>query len=241
MTSLMGRMRSAAVVLALWTVPTPALAAEVEFGWTGSVATVDPSFAAALPPDSGLAPGATVWVSYVFDDTVPDANPGDATVGEYPNALVAYTLQVGNLVFRHTPGGSPNTIGVYPQAGFESYQALNSVTASPAVPGYANLDSDVFFGSQQSGLLPDDSLPLSPLDPPQWEIATTGLTDGGSTTLFDADLTSICVGACQPTPPPAPVPLDERWPLAVLILACGVVLLAKTPSRGRARRMPAAT
>jgi len=216
-----GIVAALAVLIAVaW--PGLAAAAQVEFGWSGTVTSVNPAFAAALPPGSGISVGAQAWVVYVFESTTPDASPGDPMLGDYQGALVSYRLQVGGLVFSRAPGTLPNEIVVVPQTGFESYQALSAVDASQPIPGFSVLDSDVFFISQMGGgILTGDSLPLTPFDPLAWDLATTGLTDGASTTLLDVELGAVCLGVCQPSTPPSPVPLGWGSGLAAVLAAAG--------------------
>ena len=202
--------------------PGLAAAAQVEFGWSGTVTSVNPAFAAALPPGSGISVGTPAWVVYVFESTTPDLSPGDPMLGDYQGALASYRLQVGSLVFSRTPGSPPNEIVVLPQTGLESYQALSAVDASQPIAGFSVLDSDVFFISQMGGgILAGDSLPVTPLDPLAWDVATTGLTDGASTTLLDIELGAICLGACQPSAPPSPVPLGLGSGLAAMLAVAG--------------------
>ncbi len=72
--------------------PRAGWAAEIEFGWSGTVSSVDPGLAAALPPGSGIEPGATAFVAFVFESTTPDADPLPTT-GDYQGALLSWTLR----------------------------------------------------------------------------------------------------------------------------------------------------
>lgn len=208
-----------------------ASAAEIEFGWSGTVINVEAGFAAALPPGSGVTVGAPVFVKYVFESTTPDIDIS-GTLGDYPNALVSWSLQVGDFIFTQDAGGATNEIDVVLQMGLVIYEAIESVVASPPIPGQTNLESDVFFLSLTSGQLPNDSLPLvqSELDPtdPGWDIASTGILDGAGTLLIEADLDAICTGACQP-PLPVTVPSGGGTGLVVVLGAIGWLAACRPP------------
>jgi hypothetical protein len=203
-----------------------ASAAEIEFGWSGTVSSLDPALAAVLPPGSGVLPGANGWVRYVFESTTADADPGDPDTGAYPGALRSWSLQVGSYLFRFDAGGSVNTIDVLIDPFLTLYEATASVTATPPLSGFPALNSDVLFLSLQSDALPDDSLLLSPPDPtdPKWDIPAAAIIDPATaTTLIDIDLTAICTGACQPGPPSPPVPMPVPG-AAIAVLGAGLVL-----------------
>jgi hypothetical protein len=199
----------------------PAPAAEIEFGWSGTVIVVDPSLAAALPPDSGIAPGANAWVAFVFESTTPDANP-DPSHGDYPGALVSWTLQVGSFVFTRDAGGPTNQIEILRDPLLTVYQSASSVVATPPLPGFPTVESDVLFLSFEPSPLPSDELPLAPLDPAVWDDSLAGILDPATgDPLIDIDLTAICTGACQP---PLPEPVPMLGPLAHCVAAIALLL-----------------
>ena len=214
-----------------------ASAAEIEFGWSGTVTTIEAGFAAALPPGSGITVGAPVFVKYVFESTTPDLE-ASGTVGDYQNALVSWSLQVGDYTFTQDAGGATNEIDVVLQLGLNIYEAIESVVASPPIPGQSNLESDVFFLSLASGQLANDSLPLSQseLDPTDagWDIAATGILAATGTLLFDVDLDAICTGACQP-PFAVPVPSGVGRGLVVALCALGWLAAGRPAAPGRSR------
>ena len=216
------------VALGLWLVAGPSTAAEVEFGWTGTVTSVDPGLAAALPPGSGIQAGATAWGSYRFESTTPDANPVDPTDGDYQGALVGWTLQVGTYLFTHGPAGPTNEIGVFLDPLLTTYGPIDSVIATPALPGAPTLEADVFFLSLTGGQLPDDSLLLSPPDPADWDVASAGVFEVGVGQLIDIDLDATCLGPCAV---PVPVLPWAAGGLAVSLLlgAVGGLISSRTP------------
>jgi hypothetical protein len=218
----------------------PAPAAEIEFGWSGTVTVVDPSLAAALPPDSGIAPGGNAWVAFVFESTTPDANP-DPSRGDYPGALVSWTLQVGNFVFTRDASGPTNQIEILRDPLVTLYEPASSVVATPLIPGFSNVESDVLFLSFQESALPNDALPLSPLDPADWDDSIAGILDPATgDPLIDIELTAICTGACQP-PLPNPVPMLGplgRSVAAIGLLLTGAALLSAIRTRPGLRAAP---
>ncbi len=171
-----------------------ASAVEIEFGWSGTVAEVEAGLAAALPPGSGVTVGAPVFVRYTFESTTPDSD-GLPMLGDYQNAVVRWSLQVGDYVFTQDAAPLINQILVLFEFGLVIYEAVDSVVASPPLPGQSNLESDVFFLSFNSGQLPSDDLPLSQLDldptDTGWDTAAAGILDGMGTILIDVDLDAI--------------------------------------------------
>lgn len=229
------RLLACGIALALATAAGPGRAAEVEFGWTGTVTAVDPTLAAALPPGSGIEVGADIWVNYVFESTTSDGN-SDPTVGEYPGALLNWNVYIGNYWFRHDASGSTNIIGILllndPYGGDVTvYEPVDSVISRPPLPGLPTLESDVFFLHYTSDKLPNDNLPLTPLVPSSWDQAYGGIFDAsGPTKVIDFDLVAVCTGSCQPA---QPVPLGAGAALSGTLLLSGAGYLC---SRRRARQ-----
>lgn len=209
----------------------PAGAAEIEFGYRGTVTAVDASFAASLPPGSGIHVGAPIWVTYTFESTTPDSDP-DPALGSYAGAIQDWTLYVGDYTFTHDPGGSVNEISVLFEFAVTIYESVDSVLATPSIPGQSSLESDVLFVGLEP--LADDSLPTTQPDPqdPDWGQSDAGLFDGAGTTLIDIDLTQTCSGACAPPILPENVPIGGSGILALLLLSAGLWC----SSSGRARR-----
>lgn len=199
-----------------------ASAVEIEFGWSGTVAEVEAGLAAALPPGSGVTVGAPVFVRYTFESTTPDSHELPM-LGDYQDAVVSWSLQVGDYVFTQDGALSTNQIVVLFEFGLVIYEAVDSVVASPPLPGQSNLESDVFFLSFNSSQLLNDDLPLSQLDldPTDigWDTAAAGILDGMGTILIDVDLDAI----------------DLPEPGLGLQLAVGVAFLAGV-GRRRTRR-----
>ena len=173
-------------------------AAEVEIGWVGTVGSVDAALAAALPPDSCIAVGATAWGSYVFESTTPDSDP-DPGVGSYPSSLVAWTTLVGKYAFEHSGSGT-NQIEIFLDMSLTTYEPIDGIVATPALPGPLGLEADVFFLDLQASALPDDALPLSPLDPASWDVANAGIFDAAGPILIDIELSQTCSGRCPGMP-----------------------------------------
>lgn len=197
----------------------PSWAAEIEFGYKGTVTVVDASFAASLPPGSGVVVGAPIWVTYSFESTTPDSDP-DSSLGSYVDAIQSWTLYVGDYTFTHDPGGAVNEISVLFEFGATIYESVDGVQATPSIPGQSSLESDVLFVGLLSPLA-DDSLPVTQPDPasPDWGQADAGLFDGAGTTLIDIDLTEICSSPCAPTA--QSVPLGGSGVLALMLLLSG--------------------
>lgn len=194
-------------------------AQQVEFGWIGTVVAVDPALAAALPAGSGIEVGARASGSYRFESGTPDASPVDPRAGEYPGAVVGWTATVGAYTFSHDPAGA-SEIDVLLDLDLTIYQVLDDVLAAPGLPGAPTLESDVFYLSVIPNHLPSDALPLTPLDPADWDIAAVGLFDASvqpRVQLIDIDLSATCLGPC----PAVPV-FPMRWGghvVAILLLS----------------------
>jgi hypothetical protein len=226
------------LAVALMTVAGPGWAAEIEFGWQGTVTAVDASLAAALPPGSGIEVGADAWVKYVFESTTPDAD-SDPTVGDYQGALVSWTTRVGGYTFRHDPAGSKNAIGIAIIDDFFGpttlYEPVDSVISTPPLPGSPTPFGEVFFIDYSANKLPDDSLPTAPLEPGTWDESATGIFDAGCTgcdPLIDINLTAVCLGSCQPSLQPPDVPLGAAGGLSALLLLSGAGYLRSRGRRG---------
>jgi hypothetical protein len=217
--------------VALILLAVPAWGSEIEFGYKGTVTAVDAGFVASLPAGSGVEVGAPIWVTYSFESTTPDADP-DGSLGSYPGTIQSWTLYVGDYTFTHDPGGSVNEISVLFEFAITIYESVDSVLATPPIPGQSSLESDVLF----VGLSPlaDDSLPLTQPDPqdPDWGQSDAGLFDGAGTTLIDIDLTEICSGTCAPDPNPQPVPMGGSGILALMLLSAGVYCSFSRRARG---------
>ncbi len=134
-------MRSACwgVVLALILLSGSSWAAEIEFGYKGTVTAVDASFAASLPPGSGVLVGAPIWVTYSFESTTSDSDPG-SSLGSYVNTIQSWTLYVGDYTFTHDAAGATNEISVLFEFGAAIYESVDSVLATPSIPGQSRWD-----------------------------------------------------------------------------------------------------
>jgi hypothetical protein len=190
------RPSACALALGLASAPGTAAAAEVEFGWTGTIVAVDPGLAVSLPALAGIEVGASVVGSYMFESTTPDAEPSP-TEGQYPGAIVSWRMQLGIYSVDRDPAGPLNGIDVVRDLYFSLYQALASVAATPPFPGFAALDAEVFLLSIRPTGLTTDDLPLSPPSLELWDQTSAGLFSRGSTTpLVDIQLTALCAGPC---------------------------------------------
>jgi hypothetical protein len=193
---------------ATWT----AAAAEVEFGWTGTIVAVDPGLAASLPALGGIDVGASVSGSYTFESTTADAEPSP-TEGQYPGAIVSWRMQLGIYSVDRDPTGPLNGIDVVRDLYFSLYQALDSVAATPPFPGFAGLDAEVFLLSIRPPGLTTDDLPLSPPDLALWDQKSAGLFPRGSTTLLiDIRLTALCAGPCPDSDGDGILDASDRCP-----------------------------
>ncbi|MEE2662939.1 MAG: hypothetical protein VX681_02375 [Myxococcota bacterium] len=225
-----GRRRRTAVLWSLATAlallaPAPGWAAESVVGWYGTVEFVAPELAAALPPGSELEVGASAYVGISVETSTPDVNP-DPEWGDYPGAVVSWTLQVAGLVFTNDPNGPLNRVEVLLDPAMVLYWPTSSVVAIPSLPGLSSLESDVFFRSVRPDALPSDALPPLPPEPADWEEAVTGVIDATTgEVLLDIDLTDVCVGACQPLIAAVPVPEWATRGLGVLLLLSGAAYL----------------
>ncbi len=204
-------------------------AALVEISYTGSVAELEPTFEAGLPPGTGIVVGAPVVVTYEFETTTADTEP-QADTGIYSGAVSSWTMQIGSYIFTQKAGGSRNEIDILFDMGLIIFEPITSVTSSPTIAGQSNLESDIFFMSvdTQSPPLADDSLPAVAQDPldAAWTDSRAGLLDGSGVTLIDIDLDAICtVGCALPTPS---VPLGVAGPLALTLTFLGSSVLARS-------------
>ena len=98
-------------------------AAVIKFGWSGTVSSLAPAFAAALPAGSSIAVGAPAFVRFDFESTTPDQNAATNT-GNYPGALRSYTLQFGTFAFTQQVGGPVNTINTFSDPIFGFYEPI---------------------------------------------------------------------------------------------------------------------
>jgi hypothetical protein len=217
------------VTMALLLVASPGLAAVIEVGYEGTIQGLDAGFAATLPPGSPIYVGAPVIINYAFESTTSDTDASD-TSGIYSGAITSFTIYVGAQVFDHDAGGAFNEIDVFLEGLLTIYQPVDSVIASPPLPGFPVLEADVIFVSVAGSPLPDDSLPLDLPDPADtaWDSAEAGISDDVKTLLIDIELTSKCSGACAvPTPGPAPVPSGGASWLTVVLMIVGAGMLQR--------------
>jgi len=210
-----------------------AAAAVLEFGWSGTVTDIDPTLAAALPPNTELQLGAPAFVHMKFESATQDTLPGDPQEADYQGAITEFVLVAGEFVFRQQVSPAENTILLLVQPGFAIYEPVTTVDAAPALPGNPLIDGDVFFVSSTNPL-PDDSLPLVSPDPdplavPKWDSANAGILDDYGNVLIDLTLTEICTGACQPlTTGGDPVPVGGGAGWLVLTLLLGGARMARS-------------
>ncbi len=208
----------------------PASAAIVEAGYAGTIAEIDPTLAAALPPESPIAVGASLVVNYAYESTTPDSEPDPAS-GIYTGAITSFTIYIDSQTFDFVPAGPKNEIDVLVDAFLNIYQPVASVTADPPLPIVANLEGDVIFLAVNSNPLSDDSLivPPSPTDP-QWDSAAAAITDDANNTLIQAEIDQQCVGPCPVPNVNPPVPVGAPGLLALALGAIGAALVCR---RGR--------
>jgi len=171
-------------------------ASPVQFGWTGTIAAVDPGLAAVLPAHSGIQVGARVWGWYVFESTTQDAL-ASTTEGHYAEALLDWKMQLGIYAISHLSGGPTNAIDVVRDPFFAFYEAVDSVSAAPLLPGLTALKADLFLSSFIPGVLASDALPLTPPNLMFWDTKSAGIFQPGSgAPLIDIRLTALCTGPC---------------------------------------------
>jgi hypothetical protein len=194
----------------------------LEFGWSGTVSAVDPAFAAALPAGSGITLGSPAFVRFHFESTTPDQDPS-TTAGDYAGALTSFRLQVGSLEFTQQLEAPSNSIVVVSDPLFAFYEPQTSIDPSSPISGFPDLRGDVLFIPNTVEQIPDDSLFLTPPDPPLWSTASSAVLDPGGAVLLDVQLDAICVGACQPPDLGAPVPALGGYGLALLAAGIGTI------------------
>jgi len=136
---------TASMLLGTSIVVTPATASELTFNFVGVVLLRDASLASTFTaplPMSG-------FIKYL--DTTTDSNPGDATIGQYNNAITGGGINIngGAYVVNLLPGPSANNfITIENQANSpgnqDSYQMRvstdNTPTAGAFVPNYFQVD-----------------------------------------------------------------------------------------------------
>jgi len=226
-----GRAALAVVLTAMFTGLGPAAGARaeiLEFGWSGTVLSVDPAFASELPVNSGIGPGSSAFVRFEFESTTPDQDPSLST-GDYVGSITSFTLQIGSFAFTQQTGAALNSIIVFSDAVFGFYEPQTSVAPSTPIAGFADLRSDVFFTPFTPSQILDDSLFLAIPDPPDWSTAVSGVLDPTGSVLVEVRLDAICVDACQP-PDPTAVPTLHGIGLVTIVgamLVVGCLALAR--------------
>jgi hypothetical protein len=171
-------------------------AEQVQFGWTGTIVSVDAALASTLPVNSGIQVGAAVSGAYVFESTTPDVLPS-LTEGRYPGALLQWDAHLGIYALSHHPQGTANVIDVVRDSFFVLYEVVDEVTATPSLPGFTTLKADVFLSGFTPGALISDDLPLSPPNLSFWDMTSVGLFQPGSSVpLIDIRLVALCAGRC---------------------------------------------
>lgn len=196
-----------AVVSLLALLANAADASVVSFGWSGSVKSITPAFAAALPPGSGLVVGAPAYVRYDFESTTVDQNAATST-GNFAGALRSFTLQTSSFAFTQHTGGPVNTINVFEDPLFGFYEPVTTVDPSSPLATFPSLRGEVLFIPTTPSQIPSDALLLTIPDPTQWATASSAILDPNGSVVLELDLGAVCTGSCQP-----------RWPQAVPTLA----------------------
>lgn len=169
----------------------------IEFAWSGTVSSVDPDFAAALPAGSGVALGAEAFVRVEFESTTPDQDPSEST-GDYIGAITSFALRAGSLVFTQQVAAPSNSIVVFSDPLFGFYEPLTTVDPSTPIAGFPELTGDVFFVPLSTQQIPDDSLLLTIPDPVEWRTAASGVLDSTGAVLLDVKLDAIALPEPDP-------------------------------------------
>jgi hypothetical protein len=213
---------------------TGAASAEVlEFGWSGTVSSLDPSFVAALPAGSGVTLGSQAWARFEFESTTPDSDPSLST-GDYVGALISFRLRVGSIEFTQQTENPSNSIIVFSDPLFGFYEPQTTADASSPIQGFPDLKADVLFIPVSPTQIPDDSLVLTIPDPVDWSTASSAVLDPNGAVLLDVQLEAICVGPCQSSGGPWPVPTIDPQIVIILLtvlIACGSWQLKRRTDR----------
>ena len=215
--------------------PAPVRGAESSIGWYGNVGFVAPQLLAALPPGVEVEIGTSAYVGLSVETTTPDVNP-DPAWGDYPGAILGWTLHVGELVFTNDPNGPLNRIEVLLDPSMSLYWPTSSVVATPPLAGISQLEADVFFQAMRSDALSTDELPPLPPEPADWNEAVTGIIDATTgVVLIDIDLKDTCIGECQPLIASVPLPEWTTWGIGIVLLLAGTASLYSKQSALRGR------
>lgn len=186
--------------------PVAAMAATVTFGFTGVVTAVNAPLAAEF------SVGEPVVGNYTFESTTADLDPGDPTLGDYDNAITAFTATFGGdyTVTR----GFDNDIFV------SNGPTINDVYCiylnDPMAPTAAGLDIIALIIQlidTDSTVFASDSLPLTPPDLSEFEASLTATIfyDEPGNQWIDFQLTSLTL-------------IPE--PGTITLLLCGLASLA---------------
>lgn len=196
------RLRTAIAALSTTLLLAVSAHAEVlEFGWYGTVAQIDPTFASALPIGSNILVGSPTFVRYEFETTTPDQDL-TTTGGNYIGALTSFTIRIGTFSFTKRIGGASNTILLLAETFFRFYESVTSVDPSSPIPSYPDLRGDVLFEPSMPVQISNDDLLLTVPDPDLWATASSGVLSPSGAVLLDVDLLAVCVGSCQTVPEP---------------------------------------
>jgi hypothetical protein len=186
-----------AASLAAIGIAVPAAGERIVFAWSGTVSSVDPDFAAALPADSGVIPGADAFVRFEFESTTPDQDPSESA-GDYVGAITSFALRAGSLIFVQRIDAPANTIVIVSDPLFGFYEPLTTVDPSTPIAGFQDLKGDVFFIPISTQQIPDDSLLLTIPDPVEWSTAASGVLDPAGAVLLDVRLDATALPEPDP-------------------------------------------
>lgn len=165
-------------------IPKPAVrAGPVTFGFSGAVTSVSDSPAIL---QGAVVRGSPFSGSYTFDPLVPDANPRNPGLGEYPNAVLSLGGRVGDLEFNAPAGPSGDILVFNNNLGFPSDRFMIQVF-EVVVSGLGFL-ARLTIGFTDSGgeTLSSDALFLEPPD--------LGLLDGAGFEVQNSTETVRLVG-----------------------------------------------
>ncbi len=210
---------SGAALLLAFLSPITSNAANIAFGFSGSVAEVHGGvFTAGGGGSNGFGSSLPFSGNFTFNSATPDVLPGDSTWGLYVNPIQDMTLKVGNYTAIFSPGSSVMQMINHPGLGDTFKVTLSGFTGS-TVNGLTPTTFEMELINPNGSAFANDHLPTTPpslssFASNQWRLVFSGVGN-----RVQGALTSL-------------VPL----PAAVWLFGAGLIALVGLGSRGLASR-----